>query len=51
MSPADPQAGAGSVDELAAQEERLVLDTFGNDEAWELGSLLRWRWHASAAPR
>lgn len=40
MSPADPQAGAGSVDELAAQEERLVLDTFGNDEAWELGSLL-----------
>lgn len=40
MSPAVPQAGAGSVDELAAQEERLVLDTFGNDEAWELGSLL-----------
>ncbi|MER0480134.1 heme-degrading domain-containing protein [Streptomyces sp. Edi2] len=40
MSPADPAAAAGSVDELAAQEERLVLDTFGNDEAWELGSLL-----------
>ncbi|ANZ18485.1 heme-degrading domain-containing protein [Streptomyces noursei] len=32
--------GPDEVRELAAQEERLVLDTFGNDEAWELGSLL-----------
>jgi uncharacterized protein (UPF0303 family) len=23
--------------ELAAQEERLVFDEFGNDTAWELG--------------
>ncbi|MFG2528061.1 hypothetical protein [Streptomyces sp. NPDC048516] len=35
MSPADPPAAAGSVDEPAAQEERLVLDAFGNDEARE----------------
>ena len=26
--------------ESAAQEEQLVFDTFGNDEAWEPGSLL-----------
>ncbi|MEU5301537.1 heme-degrading domain-containing protein [Streptomyces noursei] len=32
--------GPDEVRELAVQEERLVLDTFGNDEAWELGSLL-----------
>ncbi|WEB42426.1 heme-degrading domain-containing protein [Streptomyces yunnanensis] len=32
--------GPDEVRELTAQEERLVLDTFGNDEAWELGSLL-----------
>ncbi|GGW92278.1 heme-degrading domain-containing protein [Streptomyces noursei] len=36
----DAAHGPDEVRELAAQEERLVLDTFGNDEAWELGSLL-----------
>lgn len=43
MSPAAPTTAGGGVtevDELAAQEERLVFDTFGNDEARELGSLL-----------
>lgn len=49
MTPADPRAADGEVTEfaepaevteLAAQEERLVFDTFGNDEAWELGALL-----------
>ncbi|QRX92467.1 MULTISPECIES: heme-degrading domain-containing protein [Streptomyces] len=32
--------GPDEIRELTAQEERLVLDAFGNDEAWELGSLL-----------
>ncbi|MFH8573458.1 heme-degrading domain-containing protein [Streptomyces sp. NPDC017993] len=33
--------GAGEeLAELAAQEERLVFDAFGNDDAWRLGSLL-----------
>lgn len=43
MSPAAPTTAGGGVtevDELAAQEVRLVFDTFGNDEARELGSLL-----------
>lgn len=43
MSPATPTTAGGGVtevDELTAQEERLVFDTFGNDEARELGSLL-----------
>lgn len=51
MSPAGPDRGAsmstaGSQEaddelrELAAQEDRLVLDTFSNDDAWRLGSLL-----------
>jgi uncharacterized protein (UPF0303 family) len=33
-------AGASEVAELAAQEERLVFDAFGHDDAWALGSLL-----------
>ncbi|SHK83212.1 heme-degrading domain-containing protein [Streptomyces yunnanensis] len=32
--------GPDEIRELTAQEERLALDAFGNDEAWELGSLL-----------
>ncbi|MEK2475613.1 heme-degrading domain-containing protein [Streptomyces noursei] len=32
--------GPDEIRELTAQEERLVLDAFGTDEAWELGSLL-----------
>ncbi|WP_433856461.1 heme-degrading domain-containing protein [Streptomyces kronopolitis] len=39
MSPAEPRA-AGEVAELEEQEERLVLDSFGNDDAWELGTLV-----------
>ena len=30
----------GELAELAAQEERLVFDAFGHDDAWRLGSLL-----------
>ncbi|GGU95506.1 UPF0303 protein [Streptomyces albospinus] len=37
---AAPTAAADELAELTAQEERLLFDTFGNDEAWELGSLL-----------
>ncbi|MFG2096662.1 heme-degrading domain-containing protein [Streptomyces sp. NPDC048612] len=51
MSPAGPDHGTGTgpaaprpaddgLRELAAQEERLVLDSFGNEDAWRLGSLL-----------
>lgn len=39
-SPSGPHPVDDQLRELAAQEERLVLDTFGNDDAWRLGSLL-----------
>ncbi|MCR8575575.1 heme-degrading domain-containing protein [Streptomyces sp. Isolate_219] len=40
-SPAGPRpADDDEIRELAAQEERLVLDTFSNDDAWQLGKLL-----------
>lgn len=34
------ERAAELVTELAAQEERLVFDAFGNDDAWRLGCLL-----------
>lgn len=35
-----PAAANDEIRELAAQEDRLVLDAFSNDDAWHLGSLL-----------
>ncbi|MGW7251790.1 heme-degrading domain-containing protein [Streptomyces decoyicus] len=40
MSPAGPRAADEEIRELAAQEDRLVLDAFSNEDAWNLGSLL-----------
>ncbi len=40
MSTQDARGGDGLLDELAAQEEALVLPRFTHDDAWRLGSLL-----------
>ncbi|GAA5614876.1 hypothetical protein Spla01_06080 [Streptomyces platensis] len=39
-TPAGPRPVDDELRELAAQEERLVLGAFSNDDAWRLGSLL-----------
>ena len=40
VSAAGTRAANDEIRELTAQEDRLVLDAFGNEDAWRLGSLL-----------
>jgi uncharacterized protein (UPF0303 family) len=40
VSTRDARGGDGLLEELAAQEEALVLPRFTHDDAWRLGSLL-----------